>query len=156
MQPLSRNAVGIILLGGVVAGTLDIVYAIVFWAIKAGVAAIRILQSVAAGVLGDASFNGGIATATLGLALHYAIMCAMVGVYFLLARHWAPLRGRALLAAGAIYGLALYAAMTYVVVPLSAAAPGPNDATWTASSIAMHMLVGVLCAWFARRALLPR
>ena len=156
MQSRPRKAVGIILLGGVVAGTLDIVYAIVFWATKAGVAAIRILQSVAAGVLGDASFNGGIATATLGLVLHYAIMCGMAGVYFLLARHWAPQHGRALLAAGATYGLALYAAMTYVVVPLSAAAPGPKDATWIASSVAMHMLVGVLCAWFARRALVPR
>ena len=139
-----------------VAGTLDIVYAIGFWAIKAGVAAMRILQSVAAGVLGEASFSGGIGSAALGLVLHYAIMCAMVGAYFLLARHWAPLRERSLLAVGAIYGLALYAAMTYVVVPLSAAGPGPKDTTWIACSIAMHLLVGVLCAWFARRALLPR
>ena len=156
MQSRTHNAAGMIVLGGLIAGTLDIVYAIGFWAIKAGVAPIRILQSVAAGVLGQASFNGGIASAALGLALHYAIMCAMVGVYFLLARHWASLRERSLLATGAIYGLGLYAAMTYVVVPLSAAGPGPKDTTWIACSIAMHMLVGVLCAWFARRALLSR
>src|SRR5688572_14470479 len=92
MHPRSRNAVSTILLGGLVAGTLDIVYAIGFWAIKAGVAPIRILQSIAAGVLGEASFNGGIGSAALGLVLHYLIMFAMVGVYFLLARRWPPLR----------------------------------------------------------------
>jgi hypothetical protein len=156
MQPVSRNAAGMIVLGALVAGTLDIVYAIGFWAIKAGVAAMRILQSVAAGVLGEASFSGGISSAALGLVLHYAIMCAMVGAYFLLARHWAPLRERSLLAVGAIYGLALYTAMTYVVVPLSAAGQAPEDMTWITCSIAMHILVGVLCAWFARRALLSR
>ena len=155
MQPRPRNAAAMIVLGGLVAGTLDIVYAIGFWAIKAGVAPMRILQSVAAGVLGETSFHGGIGSAALGLVLHFAIMCAMVGVYLLLARYWAPLRERSLLAAGAIYGLALYAAMTWVVVPLSAAGPGPKDPTWIACSIAMHLLVGVLCAWFARRALLP-
>lgn len=155
MQLRSRHAAGIIVLGALVAGTLDIVYAIGFWAIKAGVAPMRILQSVAAGVLGDASFRGGIGSASLGLALHYLIMFAMVGACFLLARHWPPLRRQPLLF-GAIYGLMLYAVMTYVVVPLSAAAASPKDTLWTACSIAMHMLVGVLCAWFARRALVWR
>ena len=155
MQPPSRNAVATIVLGALVAGTLDIAYAIGFWAIRAGVAAMRILQSVAAGVLGDASFSGGIGSASLGLALHYLIMFAMVGACFLLARRWPPLHRQPLLF-GAIYGLALYGVMTYVVVPLSAAGPSPKDALWIACSIAMHMLVGVLCAWFARRALLSR
>jgi hypothetical protein len=36
MQPRPRNAAAMIVLGGLVAGTLDIVYAIGFWAIKAG------------------------------------------------------------------------------------------------------------------------
>ena len=153
MQPPSRNVAAILVLGTLVAGTLDIAYAIGFWALKAAVAPIRILQSVAAGVLGDASFAGGIGTASLGLALHYLIMFAMVGACFLLARRWPRMRRQPFLF-GAIYGLALYAGMTFVVVPLSAAAASPNDALWISCSIAMHMLVGVLCAWFARRALL--
>ena len=155
MQPTSRNAAAIIVLGTLVAGTLDIAYAIGFWAIRAGVAPMRILQSVAAGVLGNASFSGGPGSASLGLALHYLIMFAMVGACFLLARRWPPLRRRPLLF-GAIYGLALYAVMTYVVVPLSAAGTSPEDSLWIGCSVAMHMLVGVLCAWFARRALSSR
>jgi hypothetical protein len=63
-----------VLAGGVLAGTLDIVYACVFWALKADVPPSRILQSVAAGLLGEASFTGGAASAGLGLLLHYAVM----------------------------------------------------------------------------------
>jgi len=44
---------------------------------EARVPAQRILQSVAAGLLGDASFEGGAATAALGLALHFLIATSM-------------------------------------------------------------------------------
>jgi hypothetical protein len=70
-----------VLAGGVVAGTLDIGYACVFWALKSGVPARRILQSVAAGLLGEASFQGGAGTAALGLALHYLIAVSMALAY---------------------------------------------------------------------------
>jgi len=63
----------VVLLGGLVAGTFDIKYACVFWKLKAGVAAERIFQSVAKGLLGPASFRGGAATGALGLFLHYFI-----------------------------------------------------------------------------------
>ncbi len=63
-------ALAIVVAGGLVAAAFDIAYAGTFWAIRADLPFQRILQSVAAGVLGDASFAGGAATATLGLALH--------------------------------------------------------------------------------------
>ncbi len=77
-----------VLAGGVVAGALDIAYACVFWAIKAGVPARRIFQSVAAGLLGEASFEGGAATAALGLALHFFIATSMSVAYYLAAGRW--------------------------------------------------------------------
>src|SRR3982074_1927505 len=77
-----------ILAGGLVAGTLDITYAWVFWALKAGVPAERIFQSVAKGLLGPASYRGGAATATLGLFLHYFIATSMSVVYYLVGRRW--------------------------------------------------------------------
>ena len=77
-----------VLAGGLVAGTFDIVYACGFWALKLDVPAQRVLQSVATGLLGKASFTGGAATAALGLALHYLIALSMSGVYYLAARRW--------------------------------------------------------------------
>ncbi len=139
--------------GGLVAGTLDIVYACVFWAIKRQVPVQRILQSVAAGLLGKASFEGGGGTAALGLTLHYFIALSMSVTYYLVARGWPLLWRRSLLCGGA-YGFLLYGIMNYVVLPLSAAGPGSKDPLWITLSIAVHvLLIGVPIALFARRAL---
>lgn len=144
----------LVLTGGLIAGALDIIYAMVFWSIRRAVPPQRILQSVAAGLLGDASFAGGWATAILGLALHFLIALSMAAVYYLGARRWAALWHRALLF-GAAYGLLLYGIMNHVVVPLSAGRPGSKDPLWIGLSIAVHMfLIGVPCAVFARRAIL--
>ncbi len=143
----------LVLAGGLVAGTLDILYACAFWALKAQVPPTRILQSIAAGLLGKASFEGGIGTAALGLALHFFIALMMSAAYYMLARTWPLLRQRPWVC-GAIYGLVLYGLMTYVVVPLSAAGPGPKDPLWIALSILAHtLLVGIPIALFVRRAL---
>jgi hypothetical protein len=142
-----------VLAGGLVAGTLDIVYACVFWATKAGVPARRILQSVAAGLLGESSFEGGAATAALGLALHFLIATSMSAAFFLVARRWTVLWRRPV-PYGAAYGLLLYGIMNYVVVPLSAAGGGPKDPLWITLSIAVHvLLIGIPIALFSRRAL---
>ena len=70
-----------VIAGGLVVGTLDIVYAMAFWWLKARVAPIRILQSVAAGLLGrDAARAGGMQTALLGAVLHYFIAFTIVVV----------------------------------------------------------------------------
>jgi len=141
-----------VLAGGLVAGALDIVYACAFWALKAGVPARRILQSVAAGLLGRSSFEGGAATAALGLTLHLLIATSMSATYYLVARRWAFLRRRPVLC-GAGYGLLLYGIMNYVVVPLSAAGPGSKDPLWIALSIAVHvLLIGIPIALLTRRA----
>jgi hypothetical protein len=138
--------------GGVVAGTLDIVYAIVYWAIRMGLPARRILQSVASGLLGEASFAGGAATAVLGLALHYGIAISMAVAYYLVSRR-IPVLVRAPLALGSTYGVFLYALMNYVVVPLSAAGPGSKETLWVVLSILVHALfIGIPIALFSRRA----
>jgi len=141
-----------VLAGGVVAATLDITYAWVFWALKAGVSAQRIFQSVAAGLLGQASFDGGAATAMLGLALHYFIATTMSVAYYLFTSRYVVLHRRPVLY-GAAYGLLLYAIMNYVVVPLSAAGRGSRDPQWIALTVAVHMLfIGIPIALAARRA----
>ncbi len=147
----------LVLAGGVVAGALDITYACAFWAIKRGVPARRIFQSVAAGLLGKASFDGGWSTAALGLGLHFFIAISMAVTYALVARHWALLRERPILC-GAFYGLLLYGIMNYIVVPLSAAGGGGSkDTLWIVLTIAVHvLLIGVPIALFSRWALTER
>jgi len=141
-----------VLAGGLVAGTLDIIYACGFWWLRNGVPAGRILQSIAAGLLGEASFAGGAATAALGLVLHYFIATSMSVVYYLVSGMWPLLRQRPWLC-GAGYGVLLYVVMNYVVVPLSAAKPSSMDPLWVACSIVVHiLLIGTPIALFTRRA----
>jgi hypothetical protein len=147
------SSLTLVLTGGVVAGGLDILYAIVFWAVKRGVPAQRILQSVAAGLLGPASFQGGTASAALGLALQFFIATTMSVTYYVVARRW-PLLVQRPASCGLGYGLILYGIMNYVVVPLSAAGKGSRDPLWVTLTILVHMvLIGLPIALFSRRAL---
>jgi uncharacterized membrane protein YagU involved in acid resistance len=140
-----------IIAGGLLVGTLDLLFAGGFWAMR-NVPPIRIAQSIAAGVLGDASYDGGAASAWLGVVLHYFIAMMFVLVYWLMARRAAALLQRPV-RYGLLYGLLLYLVMNFVVLPLSAAGmPSFNDRSWLVASVAMHLLIGVLCARFARRA----
>jgi hypothetical protein len=152
--PHSRaREAAIVLAGGLAAGTFDIVYAWLFWFIKAGVAMQRILQSVATGLLGSASFSGGRGTASLGLLLHYIIAVSMAFTYYFVARRW-PGLARHPWRFGPIYGLLLYGIMNYVVLPLSAAGPPAKDPLWTVLTVLVHMLlIGLPIALATRRAL---
>ena len=142
-------------LGGIVLGSLDILFAVAFWSTR-DVTATRIFQSVASGVLGNASYSGGVATAWLGAGLHYFIATMMVVVYYLAGRRSGKLVRRPV-AFGLPYGLLLYGVMNFVVLPLSAAGlPRFDNIPWVAGSVVMHMVFGVTCALFARSALEAR
>jgi hypothetical protein len=152
MEPMKKPSF-YVLLGGLVAGTFDITYACTFWYLKRGLLPTRVLQSVASGVLGDASFTGGGRTAVLGLVLHYCIATSMAVTYFLFARRWSDLWQKPWVY-GPLYGVLLYGIMNYIVVPLSAANPGSRNLTWVLLSIVVHaFLIGTPCALFARRAI---
>lgn len=130
-----------VVLGGLLAGALDITYACIFWAIKADLPARRIFQSVASGLLGQASFTGGWGTALLGLTLHFSIALSMAVAYYLVSLRWMALRRRPLVF-GPAYGLLLYGLMYFIVVPLSRAAPSrPGNNLWTWMTIAVHMFL---------------
>jgi uncharacterized membrane protein YagU involved in acid resistance len=146
----SYPAVYAILAGGLVAGILDITYAIVAYG-ATGVPSRVILQSVASGWLGKGAYSGGWPVAALGLASHLALTCIMAAVFVAAARRFSPLRARPL-AMGALFGLAVFAAMNYVVVPLSAAAVQPPRGVFLAGGLLAHVfLVGIPIAFFARR-----
>lgn len=141
-----------VLAGGFTLATIDLVYACSFWAWLRHVSPVRLLQYIASGAIGKAAFDGGIATALLGAGLHYFIATIMVLAYYL-----ASSRHRVLVQHpvryGLPYGLLLWVVMTYVVVPLSQAQPSAKPLMLAvATNFLMHLLFGVICAWFARRA----
>ena len=142
-----------ILIGGAIAGACDITYAITFWAFR-GVSATRVLQSVASGLLGAPAFKGGLVTAAFGLVLHFFIAFAAATIFYLAAKVLPILTRRAILF-GILYGLAIFAVMNLVVLPLSAF---PRKVAFpllaTTTGIAVHMfLIGLPISLAVRRAL---
>ncbi len=113
-----------------IAGTLDLVVNFLFWGLWKRFPSLRICQAVASGFFGKASFDGGYATAAVGVVTQYVIILGMAAGYYLLTRisGWAR-RHWGVSAVG--YGLCLYIVMNYVVVPLSAAdRPYPWPIVW--------------------------
>jgi hypothetical protein len=145
-----HSAVTAILLGGVIAGTIDIGAAS---AINGFIDPLRILKFIAGGLIGlPAARAGGIEIAALGAALQIG-MALIIAAIFVLASSFLPALKRQWLAAGLAYGVAIYFVMEYAVVPLSRIGHAPAFA-W--ASFALNMLAmlvfGTVIAWFAREA----
>lgn len=139
--------------GGLVAGILDITYACVFSALRSGISPVRILQSVASGLLGAKAFEGGLPTAALGVFFHFLIAFTAAAVYYAASRKLDVLV-RAPVVCGVIYGAFIYAFMNYVVLPLSAAPfKGTTPALITfVTGLLVHMFfVGLPIALAVRR-----
>jgi hypothetical protein len=148
-----RNpAVFAILVGGFIAGVLDITYAIVFSGFR-GVSAVRVLQSVASGLLGSAASEGGLSTAVLGLFLHFFIAFSIAAIFYAASRRLPFLTRQAVLS-GLLYGIVVYGVMNLVVLPLSAY---PRKITFTplylTINLVAHMFfIGLPIALATRRA----
>lgn len=143
-----------ILLGGLIAGAADIAYACIHYNVVYGTPPERILQSVAAGLVGKEAANaGGWGTAALGLGAHMVIALLMALAYNMAAQV-VPLLKRMWSLAGPLYGLALMFVMNLVVVPMSAAggpAALPEGQFLYGAIFAHTVLVGLPIAWFASR-----
>ncbi len=137
--------------GGLLAGLGDITFAFVVNGLR-GVGPVRVLQSVASGLLGAAARDGGVLTAALGAALHFLIAFVWAAVFWLASRRLKVLV-RHPVVCGLLYGFAVYAFMYLVVLPLSAAYFKPTFTPYTVSlNGAGHMLlVGLPIALAASR-----
>ena len=143
---MSRPNLIAILYGGFIAGTLDIgAAALINW-----LSPFVILQVVARGVLGKASYSGGTYSATLGMLLQWA-MSLLIAAIFVFAATRMPILRRRWIAAGLAYGVVVFFVMNYVVMPLSMVGSSPH---FTISTFAMNMLAmllfGLIIAFFAQ------
>ena len=102
---------------GLIAGVLDITSAFVIAEIK-GTGSARMLQGIASGLLGQRSFEGGMATAGLGLAIHFLIAFTAAALFYAASRKFSSLTQHAVMS-GLLYGIAVYIFMYWMVVPLA-------------------------------------
>ena len=150
-----RNAGPAVAWAGLACGTLDITQAFVAWGFM-GVTPIQILQSVASGALGPASFQLGWRSAILGLTFHFLIAFTAAAVFWIASR-FLPLLTTHALISGLIYGELVYLFMNFVVVPLSALHRFPiySKAHLATGPIGHPILVGLPIALIVRHFSVP-
>ena len=140
-----------IVAGGLTAALLDILYAFAAFGPR-GVGPVRVLQSVASGLLGKASYQGGLATAALGGLLHAAIALVMAAVYVTASRPLPALNKHPWLW-GPAYGIGCYIVMNYGVLALRFGPRPTPPLDLLLGGLAIHMFgVGLPIALFCARA----
>ena len=141
------NNLRAIIAGGFIAGTIDIGAAVAL----NHIGPITILHAIASGILGKASYSGGLNTALFGLVLQWAMSLIIAAIFVLAASRLPVLRLR-WLAMGLAYGVGIFVVMTFVVVPLSASFPkNPPKLPGAAEQFAAMLLFGAIISYCAKR-----
>jgi hypothetical protein len=144
------NALRAVLWVGFACGVLDITAALVVYGYF-GAKPVRLLQGIASGLLGPKEFDGGLATALLGLLCHFVIAFGAATVYFVASRAIRFLIQHAVVS-GVLYGVAVYFFMNRIVVLLSAAAKRPFSMKMMIVGIVIHIFcVGLPISLSVRR-----
>ena len=140
-----KSAILAIGVGGLAAGTLDLLHACILfgWDIP---------LAIAAGLLGKKAFVGGAGTYILGVLLHYFIATSAAAIYYAASRRLVFLR-QSWLVCGLFFGAAVEEVMRLIVLPLSALhARGPYTLEDLIRGLAVHMvIVGLPIAFSVRR-----
>lgn len=116
---INYHQLALISLAGIIAGVLEISF-IAYFAHATGETFRHMLQTIASGVLGYASYSMGRTSAAFGLVCHFGIVLAMATAFHAMASRYVALL-RHPLASAVVYGAVLFFLMNFVVVPLSKA-----------------------------------
>jgi hypothetical protein len=138
-----------ILIGGLIAGILDLTSAILITLYYHG-SVTRMLQGIASGALGKPAFEGGTATAALGVGFHFLIAFIWTTVFYLASRKIGFLTAHAVVA-GILFGVIVYLVMYLGVQPLAGLHPKFGLLT-TSRAVLVHIVcVGLPIAFSVSR-----
>ena len=114
---ITRNAK--ILQAGLIAGTLDILSAFIYYYIKSGKTNFLVIfKFIASGIFGKDAGDGGTAMILAGLILHYAIAFSFT-IFFFWLYPKVNVMSKNRIVTAIVYGLFVWAMMNLIVVPLS-------------------------------------
>lgn len=132
-----QSLLTVILVTGLLAGTLDAIAATTNFWIHGGTDAGRLWRAVASGALGPSARNGGTGIALLGLLFHYIIAFSWTTIYLLIYPK-IPLLRKNILLSSLLYSLFVWLIMNLVVVPLSRIGKFP---AWAPGRLLVDMLI---------------
>lgn len=113
-----KSKSGAIFLSGLIAGTLDILAAIIVYAvILQKTTALKILQSIASGVFKKEAYTGGSQMALYGFLFHYFIALTFAYFYFTI-YPYLPFLKKNTIISGFLYGIFVWIVMNLIVLPV--------------------------------------
>jgi uncharacterized membrane protein YagU involved in acid resistance len=148
----NRSAFRGIVTGAVVAGVLDATFAVIVdVVILRAFSLLGVLQWIASGALGSAAFSGGLATAALGVAIHFALAFLFATFYWIASLRIGALRTHAV-PLGILYGVAIWIVMDLIVLPNSGVPKAAFDpVVFTAFLVDHALFVGLPIAFAIKR-----
>lgn len=100
----------------------------------------RVFQSIASGLMGPRALEKGWHSGVIGLALHFAISFIIATIYILASLRLPYLLQHPLIA-GALYGIAVFIVMNFIVLPLSRRPRRPFNANFAITQLVIHMVI---------------
>ncbi|HZW90955.1 MAG TPA: hypothetical protein VFF12_17890 [Myxococcaceae bacterium] len=150
MENNRSGRVRAIVAGGLAAALLDAMDALVAYKLAYGMSPLVIYQFVASGLLGKAAYSGGATAALLGLGVHFLVAFSAATV-FVLASERLPALRRGAVGWGLAFGVAVFAVMSFVVIPLSRIGASVPPLLLVVNGVLGHaLLVGLPIALAAR------
>jgi hypothetical protein len=142
----------VILITGLIAGTLDITDSLVFNHFR-GITSTMVFQYIATGLIGRRAIDLGQASVALGIVLHYTIALTWTAIFYVASRKLAILTRRPVIC-GLLYGAFVYFVMNFIVLPLSRVPHVHATATLSArinAVVALLLCIGLTISLLLRR-----
>lgn len=133
------------------AGSLDILFAIVQYYLKSGKNPIVVLKYIASAIFGKEAFTGGYSMALIGLLVHFLIAFTWT-IFFFLLYPGIPMLAKYKIIAGIVYGIFIWLVMNLLLLPLTKVPPFSFDAKQAASGMLILVVaVGIPISILANR-----
>src|SRR5262245_1742738 len=145
-----------LLRAGLLTAVVDGLFSSVLSALFYGSTVTRLFQGVAATVLGQSSFDGGLATAGLGVLMHVGVAFGWSAVFLLLVKRSTWIRGllsspSGVIKVAALYGPMIWMVMSLLVIPALTRRPPTIGVRWLIQLVGHFPFVGIpIVSSFAR------
>ncbi|MBC7887491.1 MAG: hypothetical protein H7Z13_06345 [Ferruginibacter sp.] len=150
-QPAIRGVIPAILKAGLLAGSLDILVALIQYNMKTGKNVLIVLKFIASAVYGKDAMRAGNAMAAIGLGFHFIIAFGWTILFFLL-YPIIPLMAKNKVITGVLYGVFIWLVMNLVVLPMTNVPKSPiNIASAITGMVILVCAVGLPVSIIAKK-----
>lgn len=152
----ARTAIARIVRAGLLTGVSDGLFASVLSVAFYHSTVTRLWQGVASTLLGKGALDGGLATAAVGVLMHFGVALGWSAVFVALFDRSRPIRDLlesryGALKVASLYGPFIWMVMSLAVIPLLLHRPPAITGRWLVQLIGHIPFVGLPIAWSVRR-----